>query len=89
MYVETLIALQNADGTEAVYEVGADVEPYTETTYQVGEPTVSAAGCLLKEAWLTDHKLLAPGWSDVVEEQLIQEYLTAVDGLAYDLGDRD
>lgn len=83
MYVTAYINLQRIDGEEACYEVGAEVELDPggygwKDSYGVGEPEVSAANQDLSESRVYPDpqcgETFAAGWSDTVEEALIEAY---------------
>jgi hypothetical protein len=63
---------------EYTYEVGAEVEPYDEGSYEVGEPTFSGPyGELATSRLALDPQApgtFEPGWSDEVEEALVEAY---------------
>ncbi len=92
MYVKTTVTLEDCDGNEDEYEVGAEVDDAYDNYggrevldgCDVGEPDISAAGLTLDQAWLWPHPqepgILADGWSAKVEDALAEAY--------YDL-DRD
>ncbi len=59
------------------YEVGADVEyepsgPFR--GHEVGEPDISAPDCRLKWSRLIDPTTLPDGWSEVVEQALVDAH---------------
>ncbi len=79
MYITTFVTLEDCEGNEADYEVGADV--YQEDGHiVVDEPDISAAGMTLEEALLWPDPqggdVLQDGWSDIVELALADEYET-------------
>lgn len=94
MYVKTTITLQDLQGNEDVYEVGADVEPSLMHDgvrdrftgyYDVGDPDFSAPdGELASSSIARDPQgggVFPTGWSDAVEEALVSAYqATCEDG---------
>lgn len=87
MYVIADVELTDLEGNEESYQVGADVEVHhlgTEYGYEVCEPDVSAAGSSLRLSRIVNVETLAPGWSDVVQEALIEAYLGKLESLYED-----
>jgi hypothetical protein len=83
VYVKTYIILQDLEGREDEYEVGADVEYEPggngwSPSHEVGEPEFSAPGSTLKESRLAldpqAGEVFPRGWSDAVEEALIEAH---------------
>jgi hypothetical protein len=82
MYVIATVFFQ---GDDSEYEVGADVEYYSrdycgDGYYEVGEPDIGAPDCKLKLSRLVSTDDLPEGWSQVVEEALIEAYRGACEG---------
>lgn len=95
MYVKTTVTLQDATGNEDEYEVGADVEPEYDNYggkerqcgYVVSEPDVSAPGCNLRDSRIAQDPQdggLCDGWSERVEEALIDVYCAHHEADSYD-----
>ncbi len=101
MYVTTTITLQDLQGNEDEYEVGAEVEPTymhdgrsdRHMGYEVGEPDISAPGCELKSSRLAPDPqaggVLCDGWSDRVEEALVDAYVSKLEDMSEDRLDPD
>jgi hypothetical protein len=86
VYVIAYIAFTNLQGETNDYEVGAEVE-YVQggngwaPSYEVGEPEFSAPDCELKYSRLAQDPqggdVFPTGWSDAVEERLVEAYVDA------------
>ena len=77
MYVKATVTLTDVLGNEDDYQVGADVDydpggSGWAPEYSVGEPDISGPGGKLATSRILSDELLAPGWSDIVEEALIE-----------------
>ena len=82
MYVKTTVTLEDLQGNEDDYEVGADVDVSYDNYggkerpcgYDVGEPDISAPGCKLKDSRVANPEVFVSGWSTRVEEALVEAY---------------
>jgi hypothetical protein len=84
MYLTTTVTLQDVNGNEDDYHVGAEVDYQSPGNgwhgqYYIGEPDISAPGGWLKSSRLAPYPynggVLADGWSAAVEEALVECYL--------------
>ena len=85
MYVKAYVSFE---GDDATYQVGADVtydggDRYQGPSHEVGEPDISAPDCELKWSTLIDQSTLPDGWSEVVEQALVEAHEGAI-GDMYD-----
>lgn len=86
-YIIVTVTLENLQGEEDDYEVGADVEVAYDNRggadfacgYEVSEPDVSAPVCALDDSRCYPDPqgglVFAAGWSDKVEEALTDAYI--------------
>lgn len=95
MYVKAHIQL-HVNGQTEDYQVGADVtcddvgndRAHGVSSYDVGEPDVSAPGCTLATARLVDYEELPDGWSKVAEDALVQAYADSDESAEEDYSDQ-
>ncbi len=77
MYVIATIIVDGPDGEHEEYEVGGDVSYEPDGMFQgheVGEPDISAPNVALKLSRIVDESTLPDGWSETVQEALVEAY---------------
>lgn len=93
MYVKTYITLQDVDGNEDDYEVGADVsfDPGGNgwaSSYEVGEPDISAPDGKLATSRLAKDPqaggVFVGGWADALTEALVEAFQDKVEDMYED-----
>src|ERR1700757_2822700 len=78
MYIIASVLLRDVHDNVHSYEVGAEVHTDDGLTFEVGEPDISAPGGNLKSSRIASEPqnggVFAAGWSDAVQEALIEAY---------------